>query len=124
MSAGAAAEGGAALLSLYRAVLRVHRAKLPGPLRGLGDAYAASEFRAHLRGPKRATAAQLRQFAARWTDYVAALRGEAEAPASGELAADDLAAMSPAQRAKLEELRAAAEALARGDDGDDAPPAR
>jgi len=36
-----AAEGLSALLRLYRSVLRVHREKLPGALRGLGDACVA-----------------------------------------------------------------------------------
>lgn len=46
MSGGAGGPPGAALLRAgYRQVLRVHREKLPPPMRGLGDAYAGKEFR-------------------------------------------------------------------------------
>ncbi|KAH8704822.1 putative ACN9 family domain-containing protein [Talaromyces proteolyticus] len=34
-------------IPLYRRILRVHRKKLPGEMRLLGDEYVRSEFRAH-----------------------------------------------------------------------------
>ena len=57
-----------------------------------------------------------------WGRYVEMLRGGADAPGgSGDLPDDVLDAMSDAQREQLEELRRAAESLARSD-GPEAPP--
>ena len=37
----------APILELYRSIIRVHKHKLVGPLKELGDDYVRSEFRAH-----------------------------------------------------------------------------
>lgn len=66
------------LAALYRQVLRVHRDKLPGPLRMLGDGYAAEEFRRHLKG--KTTAAQWQEFGTQWQSYVSALREDTQQP--------------------------------------------
>lgn len=130
--------GFADLAALYRAVLRANRTALPGPLRALGDGYAADEFRRHLAA--KTTPAQWAAFAGAWRDYTARLSaspplassssssalggggaaGSAAFPFSGDLPAEDIAGMSREQRRQLEQLRRAAEALARGGkEGDD-----
>jgi hypothetical protein len=124
------------LAALYRAVLRANRQSLPPPLRALGDGYAADEFRRHLRA--KTTPAQWLVFADAWRDYHlrlsaapgggggggsgsgSAAASEVATPSiSGDLPAEVVAAMSREQRQQLEQLRRAAEALARGDGGGD-----
>jgi hypothetical protein len=43
-------EGGGKLLWLYRAILRLHREKLPPPMREMGDKYVKTEFSSHIHG--------------------------------------------------------------------------
>lgn len=124
------------LAALYRAVLRANRAALPPPLRALGDGYAAEEFRRHLRA--KTTPQQWAQFGGAWRDYAERLTsGGAGAAAgagadgagaggagsvaafSGDLPEEEVASMSREQRQQLEQLRRAAEALARGGGGDE-----
>lgn len=97
------------LAALYRQVLRVHRDKLPGPLRLLGDGYAQEEFRRHLKG--KTTAAQWQEFGTQWQTYVAALR-ETQPELVPDVVQLDLTAE---QRQQLEQLKQAAWDLARGD---------
>lgn len=114
--------GFARLSALYRSVLRVHREVLPGPLRALGDGYAADEFRRHVAKANSMTQQQWSEFGARWAEYVSMLRGRADleqqpaslGDSSGALPQDVAAALSPAQQAQLSKLRAAAQELARG----------
>lgn len=76
-SSASAQEGLAALMRLYRQVLRVHRAKLPPPLRSLGDSYVKSELRRHLSAKTSPT--QWREFGDQWSAYVSMLSGRADA---------------------------------------------
>ena len=62
------------ILGLYRDVLRVHRQKLLAPMRIMGDAYARSEFQAHLRSTK-VSEGQWREFFEQWQGYLTLLRG-------------------------------------------------
>lgn len=105
------------LAALYRQVLRVHRDKLPGPLRMLGDGYAAEEFRRHLQGG-RTSDAQWQEFGSQWQAYVAALR-ETQPELVPDIVQLDL---TPEQRVQLEQLKQAAFDLARGGDGSKPPP--
>lgn len=105
------AAGFGQLAALYRQVLRVHRYKLPGPLRMLGDGYAAEEFRRHLNG--KTTAAQWQEFGTQWQAYVAALREDTQ---QRHLVADVVQLdLTADQRQQLEQLKRAAFDLARGD---------
>lgn len=97
------------LAALYRQVLRVHRDKLPGPLRMLGDGYAAEEFRRHLKA--KTTAAQWEEFGTQWQAYVAALR-ETQPELVPDVVQLDL---TEEQQQQLEQLKQAAFDLARGD---------
>lgn len=116
-----AAAGLARVLTLYRRVLRLHRNRLPPPLRVLGDSYAKSEFSRHLKG--RTTDAQWREFGGQWSAYASALEGRADADeAAGEVAPLHDAGAAPLtaeQRQQLEALRAAALELGGGGGGGD-----
>lgn len=96
------------LVALYRQVLRVNRDKLPGPLRMLGDGYAADEFRRHLKA--KTTAAQWQEFGTQWQAYVAALQ-ETDPELVPDIVQLDL---TEEQRVQLEQLKQAAADLARG----------
>lgn len=121
-AAPAARRGLADLLSLYRRVLRVHRAKLPPPMRALGDGYIKSELRRHL--DAKTTEAQWGEFAAQWRAYLSALEGRADADvAHGAVPPlhDADSALTAEQRKQMERLKEAAKDLG-GGAGDEAPP--
>jgi len=117
----AATEPGLAqLYRLYRQVLRVHRDKLPAPLRSLGDSYVKSEIRRHLAG--KTSQQQWREFGDQWGAYVSMLAGRADADeAQGGVAAlheADLGALNAEQQEQLQKLRGAALELGgKGGDG-------
>ena len=96
---------GSVVLAVLRDVLRVHRLKLPPPMRQLGDDFLREEFRRHRAAGT--TRAQWVAFVREWQRYVQQLRGEATAASarSGELDAETRAALSSEQRAQLERLR-------------------
>lgn len=102
------------ILSLYRSIVRLHRDKLAGPMRDLGDDYVRSEFRSHLRG--KTTQLQWKEFVDQWQTYRAFLsgRGGAKAPmvqTSGELSPEVLEMMSDDQRKRMDMLREEARRL-------------
>jgi hypothetical protein len=76
MAAPASREGAAAVFSLLRAILRLHRERLPPPMRSMGDTYAVSEFRRHLRS--KTSEEQWRVFEREWRNYAAMLGGTAD----------------------------------------------
>lgn len=76
MAAPAGREGAAAVFSLLRAILRLHRERLPPPMRSMGDTYVVSEFRRHLRG--KTSEEQWRTFEREWCNYGAMLGGKAD----------------------------------------------
>ncbi len=96
------------ILGLYRQVLRVHRNKLPEPLRPLGDSYVQEEFRRHLKA--NTTMSQWKEFAVQWTEYCSMLNGQADLSKdrSGELPEDVVDMLTPEQLQQLEELKRAA----------------
>jgi hypothetical protein len=102
------------LVGLYRQILRVHRQKLPGPLRLLGDSYASEEFRRHLQG--KTSAAQWQEFGKQWSSYVSMLKGSADlVNRSGDIPEDVQQALNPQQQEQLMKLQQAAVELSRGD---------
>jgi uncharacterized membrane protein YgcG len=104
-----AAAGLARLYSLYRSVLRAHRAALPPPLRVLGDSYASAEVRRHLKGAT--TPAQWAEFESQWAAYVSMLSGRADADeASGAVPALHDASGPALSREQAEQLRQLQEA--------------
>ncbi|PNH04119.1 Acetate non-utilizing protein 9, mitochondrial [Tetrabaena socialis] len=94
----------APIIQLFRAVLKLHRERLPPPMRDLGDSYARAEFRSHLRG--KTTQPQWRSFVAEWQTYVGTLRGEEQATANADQQLTSvLESLNPDQRKRLEELQ-------------------
>ena len=71
--AAAADAGAARIMSLLRRILRLHRERLPPPMRPMADGFALSEFRRHLRA--KTTDEQWRVFATEWQRYLAMLNG-------------------------------------------------
>jgi hypothetical protein len=105
------------ILQLFREILKVHRVKLAGPLRDIGDDYVKAEFRNHLRG--KTTSDQWSQFVKQWKQYLSFVNGSADAKApmvntSGELSEDVLEAMSPDQRKRMDLLREEAKKFGTG----------
>lgn len=98
-------------MSLYRQILRVHRDKLPGPMRPLGDSYAREEFAQHLKG--KTTTKQWQEFGKEWQRYLGMLRGKAEAD-QGTDTSHLFESMTEDQKRKLEELREEISNLGRG----------
>lgn len=107
MAASNAAGGVPALLAGYRTILRVHRERLPPPMRTMGDAFARSEFRAW--AASKSAPDQWREFGAQWTRYVDMLLGVADTAeaASGDIPAEMLGQLNEAQQEQLEKLRLA-----------------
>jgi hypothetical protein len=100
------------LAGLYRSILRVHRNKLPGPMRALGDSYAAEEFRRHLKA--KTTPQQWQEFGRQWQQYVDMLTGQAQVDDRSGYPADDLlGALTPEQMEQMAALQQAAEDLGR-----------
>mmetsp|Transcript_796 Transcript_796/g.1714 ORF Transcript_796/g.1714 Transcript_796/m.1714 type:complete len:105 (+) Transcript_796:3-317(+) len=63
-------EQGRRLLTLYRDILRAHRAHLRPGLRRLGDDYVKSEFRLH----RQAKPEFLTSFEEQWSNYLATVQ--------------------------------------------------
>ncbi|KAI3434402.1 hypothetical protein D9Q98_002480 [Chlorella vulgaris] len=110
-AAAAAADGAAALFSLLRGILRLHRQRLPPPMRGMGDKYVLAEFRRHLQG--KTTEPQWRTFAAEWQHYAAMLKGTGDQQGSvaasgsgggGGAAASVTAALAAGSKETTEQL--------------------
>jgi hypothetical protein len=54
-------------VGLYRAILKVHRSKLPPPIREMGNRYVKEEFKAHFQADT--TEQQWKIFLLEWTKY-------------------------------------------------------
>jgi hypothetical protein len=97
-------------LRLYRQVLRIHRERLPPPMRALGDQYARDEWRRHRSA--NTTKQQWQTFMQEWQKYNRSLLGQADLSArTGELPEDVLASMTPEQKQQLERLKQETAAL-------------
>jgi hypothetical protein len=141
MSAAGGSSKAAPVLALFRQIMRLHRDKLPPPMRAMGDTYVKDEFRKHLKG--KTTDEQWRVFMHEWQRYHAMLAGNADiltdpaaaaaaqagdvsgaaatttvsAAASGscgELAEDVINLMTPDQRARLARLQQEAGRFGKG----------
>lgn len=108
------------ILVLYRSILRIHRSKLPTPMRQLGDRYVREEFKAHA-SPK-TTPEQWQTFLDEWQRYRDMLAGAADLgpngtlrpegeslvtgiETSGDIAPDVEAGLSSEQQERLLKLR-------------------
>ncbi|GLC47520.1 hypothetical protein PLESTB_001763900 [Pleodorina starrii] len=104
----ASRQAAAPIISLYREVLKLHRERLPPPVRNLGDSYVRAEFRSHLRG--KTSESQWAQFVREWRGYLATLRGDGQqtptnATVSSELVSGDYGSLSEDQRKRVELLQ-------------------
>jgi hypothetical protein len=130
-----AVSAAAPVFALYRAILRLHAAKLPPPMRVVGDRVAREEFRSHLQNA-RTTHEQWKTFMNEWRKYLDMLSGtadlaspistsrdgmasvfETDAPVAsldrlvtgvdraGDLSDDVLQQLTPDQRTRLLQLR-------------------
>ena len=98
--------------ALYRAVLRCHAQRLPGPLRSLGDDYARDEFRRHRDAKPPTTEAQWNSFGLEWAKYVTMMEGRGDdTGTTGSLDSRALERLSPEQQQRLKLLKEEAEAL-------------
>jgi hypothetical protein len=86
------------LTRLFRAILRVHKAKLPPTMRAMGDKYVKIEFLSLVNG--NATQEQRSQFTTEWTRYRLQLSGEGDS----ESQPDVLTLMNPEQQSKMSKL--------------------
>lgn len=103
-------EGLKAVISLYRTVLRLHRANLKDEMRELGDAFVGAEFRAMIKSTK-ITQEQWREFGKQWQGYVATLAPDhAGVPADAATSTAHMAErlddyLSPDQQKRMDALK-------------------
>lgn len=125
----------APVFALYRSILRVHRSKLPTPVRDMGDRYVREEFASHLRG--KTTESQWKSFMDEWQRYRGMLTGVADLSPegtvmsgdalitgidqSGDISEDAIAQMSPDQIARLQKMREEAVKFGKGLMPDETP---
>lgn len=121
----------AQVFALFRSILRTHRAKLPPPMRAMGDRYVREEFKAHLRPEANTTQDQWKVFMNEWIRYRGMLSGAADlAPdgvtvldggealvagvdRAGDISEEAISSMSPEQVARLQKMREEAVKLGR-----------
>lgn len=84
--------------------MRIHRDKLPGPFRELGNTYVRDEFRRHRQGST--TPQQWTLFFEEWQKYAGMLAGTADLPGeSGDIPDDMLHHLNEEQKHRLELLK-------------------
>mmetsp|Transcript_8738 Transcript_8738/g.32229 ORF Transcript_8738/g.32229 Transcript_8738/m.32229 type:complete len:114 (-) Transcript_8738:1280-1621(-) len=100
---GAAGEGAVQVLRLYRNILRLHRLKMTGPMRELGDSYVREEFKNMKANAK---SEHWAPFVTEWQNYLAQMSGMGDhVQSSGDLTEELLESMNPEQRQQLARLR-------------------
>ena len=89
-------------LSLYKAIMRMHREKLPSGMRELGDVYLRKEFRTHMYSAK-CSEPQFEKFIKGWDDYLQVLSSQlSSGSVKGQaLSADELSRLNEDQNQKL-----------------------
>jgi len=128
MAAPGALSAGAPIMALYRSILRIHRVKLPTPMREMGDRYVREEFKSHIAADT--TQEQWALFVAEWHRYRNMLAGAADVGSgstvldndalvtgidrSGEFTDEAVADMSQEQRDRLTAVRRKAMKIGRG----------
>ena len=87
---------------LYRAILKVHRIKLPVTLRVLGNEYVKNEFKLHKNVKN---SALLDKFYNGWEDYLRMMIRQELDTIGKDMTEDELAQLSDEQREKLTTLK-------------------
>lgn len=114
-SAPAGWRAAAPAFSLLRSILRLHRERLPPPMRAMGDTFVLSEFRRALRHEM--SEEQRRMFALEWQRYAAMLGGTADQQAAAAAAAQPAQAAAGAgasQQFEQQSLGSVTAAIAAG----------
>jgi hypothetical protein len=123
MSAGGSSKNGLSkIFALYRSILRIHRSKLPHPVREMGDKYVREEFASHLHSPE-TTKSQWQSFFQEWYRYHGMLAGSADLTTpdgtmldqgealitgidqSGDISEEIIQQMTPEQIERLQSIR-------------------
>jgi hypothetical protein len=120
---GSGSNGISKIFALYRSILRLHRTKLPHPVREMGDRYVREEFTSHLHSTPQPTNAQWQSFIQEWTRYHGMLSGTADfitpdgsiidqgealitgIDRSGDITEDIIRQMTPEQVERLQQVR-------------------
>jgi hypothetical protein len=87
-------------LSLYRAILKEHRNRLPSQMRMLGDDYVRNEFKLH----KNAKPDQVNMFFTAWNNYLETLRKQTDR-FGRDLDEISKGALNDDQRKKLNDMK-------------------
>eukprot|EP00408_Alexandrium_pacificum_P016857 CAMPEP_0171187134 /NCGR_PEP_ID=MMETSP0790-20130122/17164_1 /TAXON_ID=2925 /ORGANISM="Alexandrium catenella, Strain OF101" /LENGTH=105 /DNA_ID=CAMNT_0011652185 /DNA_START=97 /DNA_END=414 /DNA_ORIENTATION=+ len=94
--------------TLFRSIMRLHRTKLPVPMRSLGDAYVRREFRLHYEpGVKEAHRAM---FLGEWHGYAQTIGGQQDVVGQ-ELSAEQRGKLNDEQKKQLKDLEKTAKSL-------------
>lgn len=110
------------LLRLYARILRLHRSKLPLPLRDMGDQYVREEFRSMWKLGSKAFGEHSEEFTQQWENYARTLTlpeedaraggnqssetfGKVGSTTSGDLNESSLDNLSEEQRIQLKRLK-------------------
>lgn len=100
-----------ALLHLFGKILRLHRHKLPPPMRSIGDRYLRDEFRRHRDAHPPLTPQQWHEFTQQWQAYARMLDGTADRLPDGTenphggLSEEVLRGLNPEQQERLSALQ-------------------
>uniref|UniRef100_A0A7S3HCN5 Succinate dehydrogenase assembly factor 3 n=1 Tax=Spumella elongata TaxID=89044 RepID=A0A7S3HCN5_9STRA len=93
---------------LYRSIMRLHRTKLPGPMRSLGDAYVRREFRLHYKPDVKVAHRQM--FMREWGSYVETISSQASVVGK-EMSEEQTGKLDVAQKKQLSDLEKTAKSL-------------
>merc|ERR1712238_132388 len=94
--------------TLYRTILRLHRTKLPGPMRSLGDAYVKKEFKLHYK--PNVEEKQRMMFVREWNSYVDTI-GAQESVVGKSMSDDQMGKLNDQQKMQLDNLEKTAKSL-------------
>merc|ERR1712060_165645 len=94
--------------SLFRSIMRLHRTKLPAPMRSLGDAYVRKEFRLHYKPDVKDN--HRKMFLSEWGHYVQTISSQASVVGK-ELSDDQRSKLNDEQKTQLGNLEKTAKSL-------------
>mmetsp|Transcript_659 Transcript_659/g.1420 ORF Transcript_659/g.1420 Transcript_659/m.1420 type:complete len:105 (-) Transcript_659:85-399(-) len=93
---------------LFRSIMRLHRSKLPPPMRSLGDAYVRKEFKLHYKPDVKEN--HRKMFLSEWGNYVQTISAQASVVGK-ELSEDQRSKLNDEQKTQLGNLEKTAKAL-------------
>lgn len=93
---------------LYRSIMRLHRTKLPAPMRSLGDAYVRREFRLHCKPGVESKHMQM--FLQEWGAYMQTISAQASIVGK-EMSEEQVGKLNKEQKKQLADLERTAKDL-------------